>query len=55
MNNGRHEASRHFRNRRREYLEYKINGVVRHSENKTIRELRRGVNEFKKGYQPRTK
>jgi hypothetical protein len=55
MNDGRREASRHFRNRRKEYLEDKINGVVTHIENKTIRELYRGVNEFKKGYQPRSK
>jgi hypothetical protein len=52
MNNGRREASRHFRNRRRED---KINGVATRSENKTIIELYREINEFKKFCQPRTK
>ena len=34
LNDARQEASRHFRNKKREYL--------------------RGINDFKKGYQPRT-
>jgi hypothetical protein len=51
MNNVRHEASKHFRN---EYLKDKINKLPIHSKNKNIRDLRRGINEFKRGYQPRS-
>jgi hypothetical protein len=53
LNNVRHEASRHFRNKKREYLKYKINDLATNSKNKNIRELYRGINEFKRGYQPR--
>jgi hypothetical protein len=41
-------------NKKREYLKAKINEVEIHSKNKNIRELYRGINDFKKGYQPRT-
>jgi prefoldin subunit 5 len=37
-----------------EYLKDKINELATHSENKNIRDLYRGINELKKGYQPRT-
>jgi hypothetical protein len=50
----RREASRHFRNNRREYLKDKINELEPNTKNKNIRDLYRGVNEFKKDYQPRT-
>jgi hypothetical protein len=50
----RQEASRHFRNKKREYLKDKINELQSNSKNKNIRDLYRGINEFKKGYQPRT-
>jgi hypothetical protein len=50
----RREASRHFRNKTREYLKEKINELESNSKNKHIRDLYRGINEFKKGYQPRT-
>jgi hypothetical protein len=50
----RREASRHFRNKKREYLKDKKNELESNSKNKNIRELYRGINEFKKGYQPRT-
>jgi hypothetical protein len=50
----RQEASRHFRNKRREYLKDKINELESNSKNKNIRDLYRGINEFKKGHQPRT-
>jgi hypothetical protein len=50
----RREASRHFRNKEREYLKDKINELESNSKNKNIRDLYRGINEFKKGYQPRT-
>jgi hypothetical protein len=40
--------------KKREYLKNKINELETDSKNKNIRDLYRGVNEFKKGYQPRT-
>jgi hypothetical protein len=50
----RWEASRNFRNKKREYLRDKINKVESNSKNNNIRELYRGTNEFKKRYQPET-
>jgi hypothetical protein len=50
----RGEASRHFRNKKRENLKDKINELESNSKNKNIRHLYRGINELKKGYQPRT-
>jgi hypothetical protein len=50
----RREASRHFRNKETEYLKNRINELESNSKNKNIRDLYRGVNEFKKGYKPRT-
>jgi hypothetical protein len=50
----RREASRHFRNEKREYLKDKINDLESNTKIKDIRDLYRGINEFKKGYQPRT-
>jgi hypothetical protein len=52
--NVRQEASRDFRNKGREYLKDKINELESKSKNKNIRDLYRHINEFKKGYQPRT-
>jgi hypothetical protein len=49
-NNIRHEARRHFRNKKRENLKDKINGLPMHSKNKNIRDLRGRVNEFKKSF-----
>jgi hypothetical protein len=43
--NVRREASRHFRNKKKEYLKGKINEFA------TNRDLYRGINEFKKDYQ----
>jgi hypothetical protein len=37
--NVRHEASRHFRNKKKEYLKAKINELERNSKNKNIRDL----------------
>jgi hypothetical protein len=48
------EASRYFRNKKREYLKDKINKLESNSKSKNIGDLYRGINEFKKGYQPRT-
>jgi hypothetical protein len=50
----RWEASRHFRNKKREYLKDNINELESNNKNKNIRDLYRGVYEFKKGYQHRT-
>jgi hypothetical protein len=50
----RRETSRHFRNKKREYLKDKINELESNSNNKKTRDLYRGINEFKKVYQPRT-
>jgi hypothetical protein len=53
LNNGRHKASRYFRNKKREYLKDKINELASNSKNKNIRDICRGINEFKRGYQSR--
>jgi hypothetical protein len=50
----RWEASRHFRKEKREYLKDKINELESNTKNKNIRDMHRGINEFKKCYQPRT-
>jgi hypothetical protein len=54
LSNVRRKASRHFRNKKREYLKDKINEIELNSKNKNIRDLHRGITEFKKGYQPKT-
>jgi hypothetical protein len=53
MDNIRCEASRTFRTKKRKYLKNKINELETNSKNNNIRDLYRGINEFKKGYQPR--
>jgi hypothetical protein len=53
LQNLRCENSRTLRNKKREYLEGKINKLRSDNKNKNIRDLYRGINEFKKGYQPR--
>jgi hypothetical protein len=54
LHNVRREASGHFRNKKREYLKDKITDIELNSKNKNIKELYRGITEFKKGYQPKT-
>jgi hypothetical protein len=49
----RRETSRIFRKKKKEYLKGKIYELEINSKNKNIRDLYRGINEFKKGYQPR--
>jgi hypothetical protein len=39
---------------KREYLKDKVNELAMNSKNKNIRDLNRGINEFKKGYGPRS-
>jgi predicted metalloendopeptidase len=50
LNNIRCEASRHFRNKKRGYLKDKISELAMDSKNRNIRDLYRGINEFKRGY-----
>jgi hypothetical protein len=45
----RREASRHFRDKKKEYLKAKINEIETNSKNKNIRDLYRGINELKRG------
>jgi hypothetical protein len=52
-NKVRHEANRYFRNKKREYLKYKSNELVMNGKSKNIRDLYRGLNKFKRGYQLR--
>ena len=52
LNNIRRETSRHFRNKKREYVKDKIDELPMNSKNKNFRDLYRGKNYFKRGYQP---
>ena len=54
LNNVRHDASRHFRNKKKAYLKAKFEELETNSKIKNIREWYRGISDFKKGYQPRT-
>ena len=49
MNNVRREASRHFRNKKNLYLKYKIEEVGSNIKIKIIRDLYRGIGDFKTG------
>ena len=53
-NNIRCEASRNFRNKKKKYLKVNIEELETNSKIKNIWDLHRGINAFKKGYQPRT-
>jgi flagellar basal body rod protein FlgC len=53
LNNVRSAASRHFRNKEKEYLEVKIDKLKTNSKIKNIRDLYRDISNFKKGYHPR--
>src|SRR5215469_10874590 len=54
LNNIRRDASRHCRNKEKAYLKAKIEELETNSKVKNVRDLYRGINDFKKGYQPRT-
>ena len=54
LNNVRHEASRHFKIKKKDYVKTKIEELETNSKIKNIRDVYRGINNFKKGYQPRT-
>jgi hypothetical protein len=49
LNNIRREASRHFTNKKKEYLKDRFNELVTNCKNKNIRGFYRGINDFKKG------
>jgi hypothetical protein len=53
LKNLRSETSGPFRNKKREYLKDKINELESNIKNKNIRDLYRGITEFKKRYQSR--
>jgi hypothetical protein len=53
LHNLRCEASRTFREKEREHLKGKINELETNNKNKNIRDLHRGINTFRKGYQSR--
>ena len=53
LNSVRREVSRHFRNKKTEYLRAKIEELEAISKINIIRDVYRGINDFKKGYQPR--
>jgi hypothetical protein len=54
MNNVRRDASRDFRNKNTAYVKAKIEELDTNSKTNNIRDLYKGINDFKKGYQPRT-
>jgi hypothetical protein len=54
LHNVRHEASTNFRNKKKENPKAKIYELDTNSKIKNIRGLYRGINDLKKGYQPRT-
>ena len=54
INNVRHEARGHFRNKKTKYLKAKIDEFKTNSKTKNIRDLYRGIIDYKKGYQLRT-
>jgi hypothetical protein len=53
LNNVRCEASIYFTYEKREYLKDKINELATNSKNKNIRDLYKGINEFKRDYESR--
>jgi len=54
LNNVRRDASRNFRNKKKAYPKAKIEELETNSKIKNIRDLYRGISDFKKRYQPRT-
>jgi len=52
-NNVRRDANRHFRNKKKAYLNGKIENLDTDSKIKNIRDLYRDINDFRKDYQPR--
>jgi len=53
LKNVRRNASGHFRNKKKAYLKAKIEELETNSKVNNVRDFYRGINGFKKGYQPR--
>jgi len=53
LNNVRREVSRHLRNKKKAYMRAKIEELETNNKIQNIRDLYRGIRDFKKGYQPR--
>jgi hypothetical protein len=49
LQNLKRETSRIFKKKKRKYLRGKINGLETNDKNKNIRNLYRGINQFKRG------
>jgi hypothetical protein len=54
LNNIGRDTSKHLRNKKKKYLKDKIDEFATNSKNENIRDLYRGINDFKRGYQPRS-
>jgi hypothetical protein len=54
LNNVRHEDSRHFRNKKKEYLKAKIVELETSGKRKNVRDLCGGISDFYLVYQPRS-
>jgi len=54
LNIVRREAIRHFGNKKKAYLRAKFEKIETNSKIKNIRDLYRGISDFKKDYQPIT-
>jgi C4-type Zn-finger protein len=54
LNNIRPEGNNRFRNKTRTYLKAKTDDLETKSKTKNITDLYKRINNFKKGYQPRT-
>ena len=54
LNNVRRDAIRHFRNKNKAYRKVKFEELETNNKTKNIRDMYRGIIDFKKGYQPRT-
>jgi hypothetical protein len=54
LNKVRRDASRNLRNKKKAYMKAKIEELETNSKLKNVRDLYRGINAFKKGYQPKT-
>jgi len=54
LNNIRRDTSRHFKNKKKAYLKVKVEELETNSKINRFRDLYRGINDFKKVYQPRT-
>jgi hypothetical protein len=52
LKNVRPEASSYFRNKKKEYFDAEFNELKTNRKIKNVRDLYRGISDFKKGYQP---